>query len=100
MNTIDFVKNIESEDISSIIMNFFDEIMVLYNLVGNKQNIQINTDNDASLASFTLNMETEEDALELFDKLNGSDFDVYDDGFNISMTISKNTIVTVIIRKV
>lgn len=98
MNTIEFVHNLNSDDLSSIITNFFDEIMVLYNLVGDRQDLDICTENDASLATFILLMESEEDAIKLYNDLNQSSFSVYNDRFDINMEINRASIKTTIIK--
>lgn len=92
----DFIKIIDSDDLSAVIANFFDEIMVLYNLVGGRQDLRIQSDGSATTATFTLIMETVDDAQELYEKLNGTDFRVYGNTFGISMDITENAITTII----
>lgn len=96
MNTTEFVKNFSSDNISAMVVNFFDEIMVLYNLIGDRQDLDICTDDSSSVATFTLLMENEADAKTLYDNLNNSEFEVYGNKFNISMTLSESSIITVI----
>lgn len=98
MNTFEFAKNFNSDDISPIVTRFFDEIMVLYNLVGNRQDIDICTDNDASIATFILMMDSEKDAQNLLNSLNYTTFSVYGDMFLISMSLSGASITTTISR--
>lgn len=98
MNTFEFTKNFNSDDISPIVTRFFDEIMVLYNLVGNRQDIDICTDNDASIATFILMMDSEKDAQNLLNSLNYTTFSVYGDMFLISMSLSGASITTIISR--
>lgn len=96
MNTTEFVKSFSSDNISAMVVNFFDEIMVLYNLIGDRQDLDICTDDSSSVATFTLLMENEADAKSLYDNLNNSEFEVYGNKFNISMTLSESSIITVI----
>ena len=96
MDRTDFIKIIDSDDLSAVIANFFDEIMVLYNLIGGRQDLKIQSDGSATAATFTLIMETVDDAQELYEKLNGTDFSVYGITFSISMNVSKNAITTII----
>lgn len=98
MNTFEFAKNFNSDDISPIVTRFFDEIMVLYNLVGNRQDIDICTDNDSSIATFILMMDSEKDAQNLLNSLNYTTFSVYGDMFLISMSLSGASITTTISR--
>ena len=84
MNTTEFVKNFSSDNISAMVVNFFDEIMVLYNLIGDRQDLDICTDDSSSVATFTLLMENEADAKSLYDNLNNSEFEVYGNKFTPS----------------
>ena len=97
MDAIDFVKNLDSDDISSVVTHCFDEIMVLYNLVGSRQDVDICTDdNSSSAAAFTILMDSQGDAKALFENLNGKDFNVYGTSFNISMSMHGECIKTTI----
>lgn len=91
-NSVDFVRSLNSNNLSSIITTFFDEIMVLYNLVGSRTDINICMDDNASLASFDLLMESEDDAKKVYENLNGSSFSVYSDVYNIDMILNKSSI--------
>lgn len=96
MSTYEFIKSIRSSDSENIITNFFDEIMVLYNLVGNRSDLSIYNNSDNMIAIFNIKMDTEKDANALYSNLNNSDFSVYNTVFNISMTIDDNIITTTI----
>lgn len=97
MDRTDFVKIINSENLSATIVKFFDEIMILYNLVGGREDLQcIESDNNASIATFRLLMDSEEDASLLYDKLNNSNFRIYDINFSISMVLSGTCLMTTI----
>ena len=100
MNSMDFAHNFNSDSLSSIITRFFDEIMVLYNLVGDRQDIDICTDDSASLATFILLMESEDDAKTLYNNLNNSSFSVYNDKYDIIMEINKASVTTKIYKAV
>ena len=95
--TTEFIHNFNSDDLSTTILNFFDEIMVLYNLVGNRQDLDICTDNNVSLATFILLMESEKDAKELYNHLNASSFSVYNDVFDINMELNGASVISTII---
>lgn len=96
LSTYEFIKSIRSSDSENIITNFFDEIMVLYNLVGNRSDLSIYNNSDNMIAIFNIKMDTEKDANALYSNLNNSDFSVYNTVFNISMTIDDNIITTTI----
>ena len=97
--TEEFIRNFNSDDIASVVTKFFDEIIVLYNLVGNRQDVDICTDNSSSSATFILLMDNKEDAKKLYEDLNGMDFTVYGTKYVISMTLSKDSSITTVICK-
>ena len=41
MDTTNFIKNFNPDDIATVVTRYFDEIMVLYRLVGNRQDMDI-----------------------------------------------------------
>jgi hypothetical protein len=97
-NAIEFIKNITSDDISVIVTRFFDEIMVLYNFVGSRQDIDVCVDNGASLATFILLMDSEKEAIKLYNTLNNTYFSVYGDRFDINMQLKGESITTIITK--
>lgn len=99
MTTEDFVKAITSDDIVQVVTQCFDELMVLYHIVGTRQDIDICTDNSKMPISFILLMESESDAIKLTESMNGLDFSVYGSSYIIGMSCTGATIHTTI-RKV
>lgn len=91
--TDDFVKSISSDDIPSIITHCFDELMVLYHMVGNRQDIEICADGKMPI-SFMILMESEDDAIKLIDAMNGLDFSVYGTPYIVEMSRSAASIHT------
>lgn len=96
INTDDFVKSITSDDIPYLVTKCFDELMVLYHLIGNRQDIEICTDNSEMPISFVLLMESESDAIKLTEAMNGLDFSVFDTQYIVNMTCSNASIHTII----
>lgn len=94
----DFIHNFNSDDLPKIVTTFFDEIMVLYNLIGSRQDIDVCTDNKASVATFVLLMDSEKEAKDLYSTLNATYFSVYGIKFNIDMTLSNESIKTIVRR--
>lgn len=86
MTTEEFVNAISADDIPSIVTQCFDELMVLYHIVGTRQDIDICTDNSKMPITFLLLMESESDAIKLTESMNGMDFSVYGVTYIISMT--------------
>lgn len=98
MHSTDFIHNFNSDDLPKIVTTFFDEIMVLYNLIGSRQDIDICTDNKASVATFILLMDSERDAKDLYNTLNSTYFSVYGIRFSIDMSLSSESITTIVRR--
>lgn len=96
MSTSEFVSKIQKDNISGIITRFFDEIMVLYNLVGSRMDMTISADNSSSIATFVLEMVNENDAINLYNTLNNTYFSIYSDKYIISMQLSGRSISTII----
>ena len=94
MTTDEFVKSIASDDIREVVNQCFDELMVLYHLVGTRQDIDICTDSSRMPISFMLLMESESDAIKLTENMNGLDFSVYGVKYVVSMSCSGATIHT------
>lgn len=97
-STIEFIRNFNSDNIGSIVSKFFDEIMVLYNLVGDIQDLDICTNDNTTAATFTLMMDSEDEALRLYDRLNTYDFEVYGVRYIIDMNLSGGSILTTITK--
>lgn len=97
MDAVDFIKGFDSDNMPITVMNHFDEIMVLYNLVGHRQDLDICTENDgAPAATFILLMDSESDAVDLYNNLNNTDFTVYGNTYDISMQLNQASISTTI----
>ena len=96
--TENFVHSFNSDNTASIITKFFDEIMVLYKLIGYRQDIDICTNDNTSLATFILLMDSERDAYSLYNSLNNNTFSVYGESYSILMELSGENIITRIIK--
>lgn len=98
-DTTKFVNAITTENKAVVVVRFFDEIMVLYNLVGCREDLVIYADSTAELATFRITTDSEEVAKSLYETLNQSSFAVYNDLYNIDMTLSGASVLTTIIMK-
>jgi len=96
-DTTKFVSDLTTENKAAVVVRFFDEIMVLYNLVGCREDLVIYADSTAELATFRITTDSEEAARELYETLNQSSFTVYNDLYNIDMTLSGSSVLTTII---
>ena len=100
MSTSEFVSKIDLGSLSDIITRFFDEIMILYNLVGSRRDMYISTDGNSSKATFIITMNSEEDAIDLYNNLNNTFFTIYHDKYIIEMQLSGRIISTVIYKAI
>ena len=89
-----FFHNISAEDLPNLAIRLFDEIMILYNLIGYRKGVTIYTAPDsASLATFILVIESIDGTSDvdrvraLVDEFDNSDFSVYGKTFNIGMKL-------------
>lgn len=98
MTTDEFIKGISSDDIAHVVVKAFDELMVLYHMIGNRQDIEICTDNSKNPISFVLLMESDEEAIKLMETMNGIDFSIYGITYIINMNRSKSTVYTNIMK--
>lgn len=95
-NTDDFVRSITSDDIATVVTHCFDELMVLYHLIGDRQDIEICTNDSSMPISFTILMESEDDAIKLTEAMNGCNFSVYSTLYGVEMSRSNSSIHTII----
>lgn len=91
--TDEFIKSITSDDIPNIIACCFDELMVLYHIVGDRQDIEICADGKTPI-SFTILLESEDEAIKLINTMNGLDFTVYGVQYVVDMARSAASIHT------
>lgn len=103
MNLIDsvtFIGNLQPYDsIASAVVNCFDELMVLYRLIGDREDTNINIEeNDLISATFNINTTSKNNAEKLYNNLNGTSFNVFNSLYNISMELSGKSIYTTIVK--
>lgn len=82
----EFLNSIESPNIVKDGVIFFDELMILYNLIGIKEDIKISIVNDIHKYTFNLRFIKEEDCQRLYQSLNNMDYTVYGKRFSIIMS--------------
>ena len=92
----DFVKSITSDDMCQLVTKCFDELMVLYHIVGSREDIEICADDKYANISFTLMLESETDAAKLTESMDGMDFSVYGMVYIVNMTCTGSSIKTII----
>ena len=97
MSIIDFVNQIHHEDATNIVQ-CFDQIMILYNFIGTRQNVSISV--DGNNATFEILFASSSDASNLYEFLNGTQFMIYQNRYNIEMVLSGATIFTKIFKVV
>lgn len=82
----EFMDSIESPNIIKDGVTFFDELMILYNLIGIKEDIKISIVNDIHKYTFNLRFSKEEDCERMYRSLNNMDYTVYGKRFAIIMS--------------
>lgn len=95
-NSESFIQKINEDYLINAVVRFFDEIMVLYNLIGSRDISSINMKDD-STASFSINTDSYDSALRIYEELNNSSFTVYEKIFNISVSSLENNSSSIII---
>lgn len=100
IDTIAFVNGLTSDNIPLMVTSFFDELMVLYNLIGHRQDLHIHAEDSQSLATFTLLMESTEDASKLYNHFNQTKFSVYGKLYIISMEVADTRVRTIINKSI
>lgn len=93
MSLIDFAKSINSENVPDLILGAFDELMVLYQFVGTRQDIKIShtAADDCNNIEFTFLLGTIDNAKKICESLNFQGFTVFNKKFIIEMTQSKSS---------
>ena len=97
-NSEEFINKFNQASIFDVMTKFFDEIMVLYNLIGERDinNIELNND---SIASFIINTFSIECATRIYNDLNGTSFNVYGSSYDIHVATSNSESVVIVITK-
>lgn len=89
---IDFVKNINPDNMINMVLKSFDEIMLLYNLVGIRQDIEICASEKSGIISFTLLMDNDDAAKDICGKLQNQSFLIYGILYHIGMHRIKSSV--------
>ena len=97
MDILGFVNRIHHDDANHIV-TYFDQIMILYNFIGRKQNVSVSV--DGANTTFELVFDNELDASNLYEFLNGTQFDIYKNRYIVEMQLSGVTILTKIYKVV
>ena len=96
--SFDFANHLN--DVSTFVCKFFDELMVLYHLIGIRDDATISFNSDTQEVTFNIKMKTAADAKELVSDFNNTDFIIYGIKFNISMTSRRNVVYTSISKAI
>lgn len=97
-NSEGFINKFDQTAIFDVMTKFFDEIMVLYNLIGERDINNIELDNN-SVASFVVNTFSIDCAARIYSDLNGTSFNVYGSSYDIHVATSNSESVVVVIVK-
>lgn len=89
----DFTKNITTDNFVKDVTCFFDQVMVMYNMIGQRQDIDICADHSKEdPMQFVLLMESDKEAKELNENLQGRHFSIYGNTYHAELLRSKSSI--------
>lgn len=94
MQTETFIEKFDRINIDIAITKFFDELMILYNLIGNIEDMAIFTSNNNNCAEFNIRSNSEDNLKKIYDSLNTTSFSIYNTTYNIYMEINNDVINT------
>lgn len=94
MDSEEFIIGLTGEELGTMMINFFDEIMVLYNLIGGRSDIHVSA-NDASSATFHIIADDRDNALRIYNCLNQITFKIYNIDFKVNMDLNDDGIIHV-----
>lgn len=97
MDILGFVNKIHHDD-ANYIARYFDQIMILYNFIGRRQNVSISM--DGTNTTFEIIFDNEVEASSLYEFLNGTQFNIYQNRYTVEMQLSGVTILTKIYKVV
>ena len=97
MDILGFVNKIHHDD-ANYIARYFDQIMILYNFIGRRQNVSISM--DGTNTAFEIIFDNEVEASSLYEFLNGTQFNIYQNRYTVEMQLSGDTILTKIYKVV
>ena len=97
MDILGFVNKIHHDD-ANYIARYFDQIMILYNFIGRRQNVSISM--DGTNTAFEIVFDNEVEASNLYEFLNGTQFNIYQNRYTVEMQLSGVAILTKIYKVV
>lgn len=92
MDSEEFIIGLTGEELGTMMINFFDEIMVLYNLIGGRSDIHVSA-NDTSSATFRITADDRDNALRIYNCLNQITFKIYNIDFKVNMDLNDDGII-------
>jgi len=100
LERIDFTKSIESQNFNRDVVVYFDEVMALYDLVGDYEISSISSYNNSCNMNFNLLFSSEETAKEVERYLNNSEITIYNKTYNVVSNRMDNNIFLNLIKRV
>lgn len=96
MDRIEFVKSIDNM-VAEDIFNKFDELMALYNLIGEYNNIKIKQ-TSSDVASFSIDFNDEDSANTFVNRINNSVLPIYEILLSIQCILNKQSVNITLLR--
>lgn len=99
MSFVEFGKDLNTGGLGPLVAHAFDELMVLYRMIGVRQDLEICTDNqDDGSVKFNLLTPSRKDAKKLIEEFHGTQIQVYGYTYEIHMNQHNSTVETTIDR--
>ena len=100
ISRVEFIRDIVSFDNPvQDITNHFNELNVLYSIVGGRSDVDIVSSKQHGKFGFSLLMEKEEDAMKFRDMYNGFTYSVYGEIYSVKTKLSKPDTVFITMKK-
>lgn len=80
--------------VEDYILNHFEEVMLLYDIFGNFENLHISVDKNI-INPFNISFTNEKDALEMNNLINGTTLHIYGDKYFIGSEVINNKLIKV-----
>lgn len=93
MDAIDFIQGIKCEDFQSSVINYFDQNMMMYNLIGHYKDIGITAGHDQVCITYTIHPDQADNINALILSLTSVPCILYDKVFSIQITQTNDELI-------
>jgi hypothetical protein len=91
VDRVSFTQGINYDNgVQPVLKGYFDDIMALYDLIGDRKDIHISTESSESSVRFNINLQSDDIAKELKDAIDNKLIRKYNHTFTVQSTIHDN----------